>query len=86
SGQRTTSAVERYDIDRNRWKRVRPMPVGLNHTAATAYAGDLYVMGGYASKTGCRAPSTPSTATARRRTAGRSFRARPRNAPRTPSA
>jgi non-specific serine/threonine protein kinase len=56
SGQRTTSAVERYDIDRNRWKRVRPMPVGLNHTAATAYAGDLYVMGGYASKTGLQSP------------------------------
>jgi N-acetylneuraminic acid mutarotase len=48
----TTSAVERYDLDRDSWKRVRSMPVGLNHTVATAYGGDLYVMGGYASATG----------------------------------
>jgi N-acetylneuraminic acid mutarotase len=51
-GGGTTSAVERYDIDRDAWKRVRSMPVGLNHTVAVAYAGDLYVMGGYASATG----------------------------------
>jgi non-specific serine/threonine protein kinase len=56
SGNRTTNAVERYDIDRDRWKRVRPMPVGLNHTTAVAYAGDLYVMAGYASTTGLQDP------------------------------
>ena len=48
----TTAAVERYDIERNIWTRVRDMPVGLNHTTAVAYHGDLYVVGGYASATG----------------------------------
>jgi N-acetylneuraminic acid mutarotase len=43
----TTAAVERYDIVRNRWRRVRSMPVGLNHPAAAAYRGDVYVVGGY---------------------------------------
>jgi N-acetylneuraminic acid mutarotase len=52
SGLRTTSAVERYDLDRDSWKRVRAMPIGLNHTVAVAYKGDLYVMGGYANATG----------------------------------
>ena len=56
AGQRTAKAVERYDIERNRWKRVRSMPVGLNHTVAVAYGGDLYVMGGYASTTGLNGP------------------------------
>jgi hypothetical protein len=46
----TTAAVERYDIDRNRWRRVRSMPVGLNHAAAAAYRGKLYVLGGYTSQ------------------------------------
>ena len=44
---RTTAAVERYDIIRNRWRRVRSMPVGLNHPAAATYRGDVYVLGGY---------------------------------------
>jgi hypothetical protein len=48
----TTSAVERYDIERNSWRRVRAMPAALNHTVAVAYRGDVYVMGGYASTTG----------------------------------
>lgn len=43
----TTAAVERYDIVRNRWRRVRSMPVGLNHPAVAAYRGDVYVLGGY---------------------------------------
>jgi hypothetical protein len=43
----TTAAVERYDIVRNRWRRVRSMPVGLNHPAAAAHRGDVYVLGGY---------------------------------------
>jgi N-acetylneuraminic acid mutarotase len=43
----TTSAVERYDLRRDRWKRVRSMPVALNHSTAVAYGGRLYVHGGY---------------------------------------
>jgi N-acetylneuraminic acid mutarotase len=43
----TTAAVERYDITRNRWRRVKSMPVGLNHPAAAAYRDDVYVLGGY---------------------------------------
>ena len=49
---RTTAAVERYDIVRNRWTRGRSMPIGLNHAAAAAYAGRLYVVGGYAASGG----------------------------------
>ena len=52
ASQGTTAAVERYDIEQDRWARVRSMPVALNHTVAAAYRGDLYVMGGYASATG----------------------------------
>lgn len=44
---RTTGALERYDIRRNRWKRLRSMPVGVNHPTAAAYRGKLYVHGGY---------------------------------------
>jgi N-acetylneuraminic acid mutarotase len=43
----TTRAVERYDIARDRWTRVRSMPAGVNHTTAVAYRGRLYVHGGY---------------------------------------
>ena len=43
----TTGALERYDIRANRWKRLRSMPVGLNHPTAAAYRGKLYVHGGY---------------------------------------
>jgi Kelch motif len=43
----TTGALERYDIRADRWKRLRSMPVGLNHPAAVAYRGKLYVHGGY---------------------------------------
>jgi N-acetylneuraminic acid mutarotase len=43
----TTRAVERYDIARDRWSRVRSMPTGVNHTTAVAYRGKLYVHGGY---------------------------------------
>jgi N-acetylneuraminic acid mutarotase len=43
----TTRAVERYDIRRDSWKRVRSMPVGLNHATAVTYRGKLYVHGGY---------------------------------------
>jgi N-acetylneuraminic acid mutarotase len=49
---RTTAAVERYDIRRTRWSRVRSMPVGLNHATAVVYRGRLFVSGGYADETG----------------------------------
>jgi hypothetical protein len=48
----TTAATERYDIERDRWRRVADMPVALNHAAAVAYAGRVYVLGGYSSRTG----------------------------------
>ncbi|HEX8074951.1 MAG TPA: kelch repeat-containing protein [Thermoleophilaceae bacterium] len=49
---RTTAAVERYSIAGDSWTRVRDMPRPLNHAAAVAYRGDLYVVGGYTSATG----------------------------------
>jgi len=54
---RTTSAVERYEIERRRWRRVPPMPVALNHPVAVAHRGRLYVSGGYASPNGLAEPS-----------------------------
>jgi N-acetylneuraminic acid mutarotase len=53
----TSAAVERYDIARNRWSRVRSMPVALNHATAASYNGDLYVHGGYTDATGLSAPT-----------------------------
>jgi N-acetylneuraminic acid mutarotase len=44
---RTTAAVERYDIRRNRWSRAPSMPIALNHPTAVAHRGRLYVHGGY---------------------------------------
>ena len=44
---RTTGALERYDIRTDSWRRLRSMPVGLNHPTAAAYRGKLYVHGGY---------------------------------------
>ena len=44
---RSSDAVERYSIKRDRWREMHPMPRGLNHAPATAYRGDLYVFGGY---------------------------------------
>ncbi len=43
----TTGALERYDIRRDRWSRLSSMPIGLNHPAAAALDGRLYVHGGY---------------------------------------
>jgi hypothetical protein len=54
---RTSAAVERYDIRRGRWKRVRDMPVGLNHPTAVAYRGGVYVHGGYEAQQALTAPS-----------------------------
>ncbi|MBA3301236.1 MAG: galactose oxidase [Thermoleophilaceae bacterium] len=44
---RNTAAVERYDIAGDTWKRVRSMPLALNHAAAVSHRGDLFVSGGY---------------------------------------
>jgi N-acetylneuraminic acid mutarotase len=44
---RTTAAVERYDIRRNRWRRLPPMPIAVNHPAVASHRGFLYVYGGY---------------------------------------
>jgi N-acetylneuraminic acid mutarotase len=49
-GPASTAAVERYDIVRDRWSRVRSAPLGVNHPAAAAYRGALYVLGGYTAK------------------------------------
>jgi N-acetylneuraminic acid mutarotase len=47
----TTAAVERYDIERDRWKRLQPMPVAVNHPAVASHRGRLYVYGGYTDST-----------------------------------
>jgi hypothetical protein len=52
SGGKTTAAVERYSIPGRRWTRVRSMPLGLNHAAAAAWRGRLYVVGGYSAPEG----------------------------------
>ena len=57
AGSRTTRAVERYDIARRRWRHVRPMPDALNHPAAVAHRGRLYVSGGYAGESSLSLPS-----------------------------
>jgi non-specific serine/threonine protein kinase len=49
---RTSAAVERYDIRNHRWRRVRDMPVAVNHPTAVAYHGRLYVHGGYTANLG----------------------------------
>lgn len=46
-GGRNTAAVERYAIRRRRWSRVASMPRALNHAAAVAYRGRLFVLGGF---------------------------------------
>ena len=54
---RTSPAVERYDIRRRRWKRVRSMPLAVNHPTAVARGGDLYVHGGYTAGLGLTQPT-----------------------------
>ncbi|MDQ3676055.1 MAG: galactose oxidase [Actinomycetota bacterium] len=49
---KTSAIVERYDLELNSWKRVAPLPVAVNHAAAVAYRGDLYVLGGYTARNG----------------------------------
>jgi N-acetylneuraminic acid mutarotase len=48
----TSAATERYDIERDRWRRVADMPVALNHAAAVAHKARVYVLGGYSGRTG----------------------------------
>ena len=55
---RTTGAVERYDIEHDRWRRLRSMPIAVNHAAVTADDGYLYVYGGYTAPSG----TTPTAA------------------------
>jgi hypothetical protein len=54
--RRTTAATERYDLERNRWTRVADMPAPLNHAAAVAHRGRVYVIGGYRASTGLAEP------------------------------
>ncbi len=56
-GGSTTNVVERYHIVRRRWRRVRQMPVPLNHAVAVAHRGRLYVSGGYRGESGLSEPS-----------------------------
>src|SRR4051812_13361902 len=51
---RTTSVVERYHG--GKWTRVRPLPAPLNHAAAVGYQGHVYVVGGFAGRTGLTEP------------------------------
>src|SRR5688572_20299773 len=53
----TTQAVARYDLTRDRWERVRSLPVGVNHASATAHGAYLYVAGGYTAERDLTAPS-----------------------------
>ncbi|HSI79619.1 MAG TPA: kelch repeat-containing protein [Solirubrobacterales bacterium] len=46
AGGDTTSRVARYDIDTNRWRRVRRLPIAVNHAGVAALRGRLYVLGG----------------------------------------
>src|SRR5689334_7906774 len=46
-GNATTAIAERYDIARDRWRRISSMPVALNHAAAAVYKGRLYIVGGF---------------------------------------
>jgi N-acetylneuraminic acid mutarotase len=51
NGGTLTDAVERYDIDEDRWALVAPLPVRVHHAMAVAHAGNLYVVGGYTGQT-----------------------------------
>src|SRR4051794_10275449 len=45
---RTSAVVERYSLRTRRWRRVAPLPRALNHAAAAAWRGRLFILGGYA--------------------------------------
>jgi serine/threonine-protein kinase PknK len=40
--------LERYDTSADQWSELAPLPLALHHSAAVAYHGALYVVGGYA--------------------------------------
>jgi N-acetylneuraminic acid mutarotase len=42
----TTGEAERYDISANRWRRIRSLPIAVNHPGVTAYNGRIYLLGG----------------------------------------
>jgi len=42
-----TDIVEVYDPQTDRWDRVSPLPIPLEHTAVSTYNGKLFVVGGY---------------------------------------
>ena len=54
----TSDVVERYDLRRDRWTRVKPIPQAVNHAAAVAYRGALYVVGGYTAAGGLAAETS----------------------------
>ena len=46
-GGKATNIVEVYDPQADRWNRISPLPIPLEHTAVSKYNGKLYVVGGY---------------------------------------
>ena len=82
----TSAVVERYDLRRNRWARVKPIPQAVNHAAAVAYAGDLYVVGGYTAGSGLADETDALWRYEPAPTAGRGCRRRRRRARRSPRA
>lgn len=42
----TTRNVARYNIGTDRWKRIRPLPIAVNHSGVTSLRGGLFVLGG----------------------------------------
>ena len=47
----TTAAVARYDIARDAWTQVKPMPIAVNHPTAATHRSKLYVHGGFTAAT-----------------------------------
>jgi N-acetylneuraminic acid mutarotase len=46
AGGATVATVEVYDASAGTWTTLAPMPVALNHPAAAAHSGKVYVFGG----------------------------------------
>jgi N-acetylneuraminic acid mutarotase len=42
----TTGITQRFDLREGTWRTVAPLPQPVNHAAAGAYRGDVYVVGG----------------------------------------
>lgn len=47
TGKRNKNSVEVYDTKTDTWTTTAPVPVNLNHAAAAALDGKIYVVGGY---------------------------------------